>query len=111
MLTRVTVAGIGPLMLAKSIQDAGLSGTVFPSIGAGDWGVELGSTAEFAHPDDILKIIRWWAVGVMAEKKQESVYVTVDGRPRLWTARGDVEAIPGVPVPMFGRTVLPELIP
>jgi len=94
MIIRATFANTGYRGLAERIQDAGLSGTTFPSYVAGDWGVEHGSTAEFALPlrvdPGILDVtLRMWAkgdVGVMPfvvrtlrRLDEQAAYVTVDG--------------------------------
>jgi Na+-driven multidrug efflux pump len=48
MILRASFANITPRALAERVQAAGLSGSVFWSLGAGIWGIERGATVEFA---------------------------------------------------------------
>lgn len=83
MILRATFANITPQALAERIQGAKLSGSVFASIGAGDWGIEHGATFEWAgpmhHEPTVLAFVR----NTLVDLNEQAAYVTIDG----WRAK------------------------
>ena len=89
MVIRVTIANILPTKLAIAVQAEELSATVFPSWGAGAWGVEKGATAEFAGHS--VSEVKHLALSLLRARGEQAAYVTVDGTAaRLWNADGSV---------------------
>lgn len=81
MILRVTVANIGPELLAEHIQKARLTATVFASFGAGSWGAEPGATAEFAfqdHSSEQANIMRF-IQDLLVERGEQAAYVARHG--------------------------------
>lgn len=98
LITRITIANVTPEQVAASTEGTGLSGTIFPSLGFGPWGIEPGATVELAHAPGVLQLIRWWIVDYLGRVKEKAAYVTIEGSPRLWWADGRVTTVDGSPM-------------
>lgn len=80
MILRATFANITPDALASRVQASGLSGTVFASIGAGDWGVEPGATVEFVSTKPATRTrVEAFVAQTLEALGEQAAYVTVDG--------------------------------
>lgn len=91
MIIRVTVANIKARDLATWLQDRGLSGTVFESLGAGSWGIEEGATFEVAG--EAKERVYTAVVVLLQERHEEAAYVTVGATAYLWYADGRVDIL------------------
>jgi hypothetical protein len=113
MILRATIANIQAKELATRIQFAGLNATVFPSWGAGSWGVEEGATAEFVmdsldDPSELVlgaqeggstlhNHVRDFLVYTLRAFREEAAYLTVDGRRAFLLHAGAWRSNPDVP--------------
>ena len=78
MVIRVTIANTTPRQLARRVQGSGLSATVSASIGAGDWGVEEGATAEFAVLEGAgEQAVSDFIQGTLKALGEQAAYITV----------------------------------
>lgn len=74
-LIRTTIANIGAAELAAEIQRRDLSATVFPSFGAGEWGVEPGATMETVGLRSLMtRVIQ----DILRERHEACAYVTIN---------------------------------
>lgn len=73
MVYRLTLANILPLIMAQRLQFAGLSGTVSASIGAGSWGIEEGTTVEFAGIEKVK--VTQFASALLQEFHEQAAYL------------------------------------
>lgn len=89
MIIRVSIANLDLAEAAKFGQDSGFSGTVYPNIGFGSWGVEHGVTFEFAGQSR--ETIRAWTRKLLVARGETAAYVTIDGNPFLWYGKDDVQ--------------------
>lgn len=81
MIIRATFANIGYRALAARMQAAGLSGMASPNMGAGDWGVEPGATAEFATPFTTLnESTVTFIVSTLQALHEQAAYVVLLGK-------------------------------
>lgn len=76
MVVRITLAGVGPEMLAARAQQSGIEGTVFQSWGTGKWGIEEGATLESTVEVFTGSPLRKWVHLMLLAYKQEAAYIT-----------------------------------
>lgn len=103
MVLRVTVANLTPEDAAQWGQHRGVNGTAFHSLGFGSWGVEPGTTLEFALEPHDLPHLRTLILQLLTDRGEAAAYVTSSGIKRdeddwtatagLWYADGRIEVI------------------
>ena len=94
VILRAMIANVSLTILAQKVQDAGLSATLWESIGAGAWGLERGVTLEFAT-DEPSKVLTFLST-VLTIAREGSALIVENGRTAyLLNADDTLETLTG----------------